>query len=168
MPSLISTEQEQLGLGLLYIIVNIIIDSIIDTIDIWYEVLYFFHKCGQESKTPVLYKSVSQQPPLQDQVLFQGRSLADNTISKYAPLQGGMPQNFHTHTGRDGKLYPFDPGKLDFTGCYEVGFRGYYKCDHQPAHKFRSNCPLAHFKDKQVIDGFYRDFCIYKPNLKEK
>ena len=60
LPGLISTEQKQLELGLLYIIVNIIIDIIIDTIDTWDERLYFLNKCGQESDTPILDKPVSQ------------------------------------------------------------------------------------------------------------
>ena len=86
----------------------------------------------------------------------------------YGPSRGENPSQLLTRKGADGKLYPYDLADPDYTSCFEVGFRGCFKCGMNPGHEYRDGCPMVKNKDHDVVKRFYRELYIHKPNLKQR
>ena len=101
------------------------------------------------------------------QHLYQNHSLAERTIASYTDPDNKNPNNLPCRTGRDGKLYPFNPNDPTYLSKFEVGFRGCFKCGGRD-HRDRANCPLANITDPALLRTFFKELEIHRPNFRSR
>lgn len=87
-------------------------------------------------------------------------SQAESTLSHYNGGGGNNnqpdPNNLPWRLGQDEK-------KHNPAGRYPFGFKYCFKCGSSDHYK-REDCPLGSVKDRNVLDIFFKEFNIHKPN----
>ena len=96
---------------------------------------------------------------------------AESTLSRY---NGGgsndsqpNPHNLPWRLGQDGKKYTSNHAELDYLSMYPLGFKGCFKYG-SSAHYKREDYSIGSVKDRRVLDIFFKEFKIHKPNYENR